>query len=289
MDMEMGEASMLDPEPVEMEIGRPIASPTYHIVREGSQKGKDVLVESDKYSFVRSRERGGIVYWRCAVRSKQITCRATITQRRDTFSAGRALHNHPPNEGCIGQVEIVTQVKRNAKEHMFAAAASLVEEAYRQAPVGTSLPNPDNLARRANRLRAAVRPRHPDDLDFLLNEDFVPDSFLRGDIRVDDRRHLLFASDRMLELLTRAKHWYADATFFVVKRPFTQLFSIHVFLKSGDTTKQLVRDSKESRVESVDEPAVSTTSSATTPTMPTRMVVGESNWPSASQDENVCN
>ncbi|KAI0219190.1 hypothetical protein LSAT2_029211 [Lamellibrachia satsuma] len=52
---------------------------------------------------------------------------------------------------------------------------------------------------------------------------------------------------------------------------------------------QLVRDSKESRVESVDEPAVSTTSSATTPTMPTRMVVGESNWPSASQDENVCN
>ena len=36
MDMEMGEASMLDPGPVEMEIGRPIASPTYHIVREGS-------------------------------------------------------------------------------------------------------------------------------------------------------------------------------------------------------------------------------------------------------------
>ena len=48
MDMGMGEAFMLDPEPVEMEIGRPIASPTYHIVREGSQKGKDVLVESDK-------------------------------------------------------------------------------------------------------------------------------------------------------------------------------------------------------------------------------------------------
>ena len=39
---------------------------------------------------------------------------------------------------------------------------------------------------------------------------------------------------------------------------------------------QLVRDSKESRVESVDEPAVSTTSSATTPTMPTRMAGGVS-------------
>ena len=93
---------------------------------------------------------------------------------------------------------------------MFAAAAILVEEAYRQAPVGSSLPNLENLALQANRVRAAVRSRNPDDLDFHLNEDFVPDSFLRGDIRVDDRRHLLLASDRMLELLTRAKHWYAD-------------------------------------------------------------------------------
>ena len=39
---------------------------------------------------------------------------------------------------------------------------------------------------------------------------------------------------------------------------------------------QLARDSKESRVESVDEPAVSTTSSATTPAMPTRMTGGVS-------------
>ncbi|KAI0228016.1 hypothetical protein LSAT2_021504 [Lamellibrachia satsuma] len=120
MDMEMGEASMLDPEPIK--IARPIASLTYHTVREGSQKGKVVLVKSD----------------------------------------------------------------------------NLVEEAYRQTPVGTSLPNPENLACRAYRVRAAVRPRNPDNLDFHLNEDFVPDSFLRGDIRVDDRRHLLFASDRLV-------------------------------------------------------------------------------------------
>ena len=32
---------------------------------------------------------------------------------------------------------------------------------------------------------------------------------------------------------------YADATFFVVKKPFVQLFSVHSFLKSGDSMKQV--------------------------------------------------
>lgn len=90
---------------------------------------------------------------------------------------------------------------------MFAAAATLVESAFRRAPAGASLSNPDNLARRANRLREAMRPRNPDNLLFQLNAEFVPNQFLREDITADDRRHLLFATDRMLELLARAKHW----------------------------------------------------------------------------------
>ena len=58
---------------------------------------------------------------------------------------------------------------------------------------------------------------------------------------------------------------------------------------------QLARDSKEYRVESVDEPAVtSTTSSATTPAMPTRMVGGVSSitdvyiFPMYDSDIYVC-
>ncbi len=35
------------------------------------------------------------------------------------------------------------------------------------------------------------------------------------------------------------RYRYADATFYVVKKPFTQLFSIHAFLKSGDNTKRV--------------------------------------------------
>jgi len=44
-------------------------------------------------------------------------------------------------------------------------------------------------------------------------------------------RHLIFATGAQLEFLTSAKTWYFDASFKVIKQPFTQLFSIHAFAK----------------------------------------------------------
>ena len=43
----------------------------------------------------------------------------------------------------------------------------------------------------------------------------------------------------MLEPLARAKVWYLDATFKVVKYPFSQLLSIHAFIKHGAVCKQV--------------------------------------------------
>jgi hypothetical protein len=42
-----------------------------------------------------------------------------------------------------------------------------------------------------------------------------------------------------MELLGKAKIWYMDGTFRVVKDPFQQLFSIHTFVQSGDNMKQI--------------------------------------------------
>ena len=43
----------------------------------------------------------------------------------------------------------------------------------------------------------------------------------------------------MIQLLSHAKNWYIDATFKVVRHPFTQLLSIHAFTTSGVSTKQV--------------------------------------------------
>ena len=57
-----------------------------------------------------------------------------------------------------------------------------------------------------------------------------------SDIIVDDARHLVFSTPQQKNILQNSKTWYCDATFKAVKSPFTQLFSIHAFVKGeGDT------------------------------------------------------
>ena len=62
--------------------------------------------------------------------------------------------------------------------------------------------------------------------------DHVPERFNICDIKVGRRRHLIFYSDRQFELLRASRKWFVDATFKVVRKPFTQLFSIHTFVQS---------------------------------------------------------
>ena len=63
---------------------------------------------------------------------------------------------------------------------------------------------------------------------------------MRCDVTTSTRRHLLFATDNQLELLCGAQRWYMDATFWVVRKPFTQMFSIHAFItNNGNKTRRL--------------------------------------------------
>ena len=56
---------------------------------------------------------------------------------------------------------------------------------------------------------------------------------------VAERRHLIFATDEQLVLLSRARQWFVDGTFYVVNPPFTQLFTVHAFVKKDGEIKQV--------------------------------------------------
>ena len=102
-----------------------------------------------------------------------------------------------------------------------------------------ALPKPVHLARAANRLRQKLRPEHPRDLDFELVEDCLPPGFFQADIEVKERRHLMFSSKEQLNTQVRAKSWFVDGTFKLVRHPFKQLLTVNAFVRSGEYAKQV--------------------------------------------------
>lgn len=140
-----------------------------------------------------------------------------------------------------------TEVKQNARQNIFTCSAPrIVEEVMsKSADVNAppaSRPKPANLTRMANRVRLTMRPKDPKDLDFELDQQFLEDqipNFKTLDVYASGQRHLLVYSEHQLELLSKAKTWYMDSTFHVVKKPWTQLLSIHAFIRSGQHMKQV--------------------------------------------------
>ena len=72
----------------------------------------------------------------------------------------------------------------------------------------------------------------------MLNHAHIPNNFLRHDIRVGNNIHLIFMTEYQITLLKNAATWYMDGTFRVIRKPFTQLYGIHVFVTNGDSVKQ---------------------------------------------------
>ena len=102
-----------------------------------------------------------------------------------------------------------------------------------------ALPKLEYMARAANRLRQRSRPKDPQGLQFDLEEDCIPPGVLQADVAVKERRHLIFAKEEQLKTLCKAKTWYIDGTFKLVRHPLKQLLTINSFVRSGDHAKQV--------------------------------------------------
>ena len=82
-------------------------------------------------------------------------------------------------------------------------------------------------------------PKDPANLDFVFANSYILEDFFCKDITFGDCCHILFATDKMTELLCNTKYWLINATFKVVRHSYTQLLSIHALIKSGDSIKQI--------------------------------------------------
>jgi hypothetical protein len=150
---------------------------------------------------------------------------------------GPTVHNHQPSNGLVPAFQVKASITQQTKGNSFESASKLVQDALSVIDVNTpkdSIPAYPNLLRMANRRREKARPKHPESLDFQLDMDFIPEDFFCKDITVKQRRHILFATPSMIKVLEKAKNWYIDGTFKLVKYPFTQLLSVHAFVKNDD-------------------------------------------------------
>jgi len=217
---------------------------TFTIINGATSKSKPRLVSSHNhvYNFKKTLKNGQTV-WQCSVRNKKVYCTAVVKQLDDMFVPGSVEHKCTPNAGAISGAKVRSQIQETAKSDTHSSGSEIVNKAIKAnfpptAPTD-SLPQYASLVRGANRRRQGDRPQNPADLDFKVQNSAIPDDFLRGDIKVGQKRHFLFYTDNTKEYMAAAKEWYIDGTFKSVGPPFTQLWSIHVFLQHGESVKQV--------------------------------------------------
>ncbi|KAG1679378.1 hypothetical protein GQR58_012952 [Nymphon striatum] len=233
------EDTMMDPNPIVTTLTD--VGPRFQVVDGATQRGKPMLVDQLGYSFTVKKKSARGTSWWCSVRNKRERCPATVAERNGAFHVGNLRHCHPAQPGVLAAKTVIVQSKKEGLDDVFKSAAKIVQNSIAtnvqlDAPC-PALPDPTLIVRQVDRHRQKERPAEPSSLlDFVVDEGFIGDGFFRGDVRVDDERHLIFATNAQLQLLTKAKSWYVDGTFHVVNKPFIQLFSIHAFIKnsSGD-------------------------------------------------------
>ncbi|XP_052093609.1 uncharacterized protein LOC127729772 [Mytilus californianus] len=215
---------------------------TYTLVDQGSQRGWFKLVSSDGYEYTKKSSKGDFTYWRCSKRSKTVNCPATVSQKGTDYKMNTRQHIHQADKGALKKVVVRKEVKAESLRDIHKSARRIVDDKMLEhiEPEDHQLPKVKNLERLANRVRKDLRPDEPQDLNFVLDTDYLQcNDFIIGDIRVDNERHLMFASPNQLQILQQAKRWFCDGTFKILADPFAQLWSIHAFIHKGDSYKQI--------------------------------------------------
>ncbi|KAK3709666.1 hypothetical protein QZH41_010995 [Actinostola sp. cb2023] len=138
------------------------------------------------FTYNVKERRSYATYWQCTKRPSGNPCKASVTEKPiGVFTPGMTSHNHVCDSGSLVATNIVKTVKAKVMEDKFKSAQVIVEEVLldqmTDGPCST-LPKTVNIARAANRLRQRMRPKDPQDCDFDLQTDAIPEGFLRADV-----------------------------------------------------------------------------------------------------------
>lgn len=231
--------------------------PTYVILQGVSNRGRDILVCSRGYEHSTQSNKpakSGKLSFRCVHRNPKgapgcINCTAVFLPDRFTKAGVKKDPRGPKRKPHICKpkynAEIVRMLrfhlKRKGFKNMFTEAMEIVHEERPlvilepEEHLYTNLPGDKQLAAQMNYYRRPARPQDVggNDLFFELDLNNTPEGFLQADIQLPTARHLILATPHQLDYLSKAITWYIDGTFSIVREPFVQMFSVHVFVRKG--------------------------------------------------------
>ena len=119
------------------------------------------------------------------------------------------------------------------------AAAAVEKLALTRREATNFTPNLPNSTHAYNRKKSKISPPEPNTITCAINIELVniPLNFICKDIKLNDGRHIILASDHQLDLLMKTGTWYMDGTCQVIREPFYQLYGLHGFLRCGKSIK----------------------------------------------------
>ena len=197
-----------------------------------SEKGRKKLVEKG-HTFYKNAENDERVYWKCDKYHKT-KCRARIITSNDQIVKSSTDHNHVLDAAETAAKEIVTKIRHLAKTTQDASQTVLssVLEDCGQA-VAPRLPKVQSMKRtirtvRQQTLSGPTLPSACSEIVFPpeLTITFKGDQFLMYDSGQVEKRIVIFATKRNLQLLSQSNHWYADGTFKTVPLLFHKLHGL---------------------------------------------------------------
>ena len=260
-DIDLSPPQFLEASIEDLDIGLPCFVPDddddipeYILILNGTSRGCDMYVDSNgyEYTFKEFTKKGGLECWRCPHRRSgdvKYYCKAVYLPGRidpvtNLPQDPRGQYKHPHTCEKQYKPQDIRRLRRDLKQEgllkLLDPAMEIVKKGMKDIPSAElkrlrKMPSRVRLAAQINWRRRSIRPQQITCLRFEIAEACIPQGFLQKDINDGESRHLIFASSDQLKILRKAVTWYVDGTFKIVKQPFAQLFSVHVFIRSGFT------------------------------------------------------
>ena len=182
----------------------------YTVVPASSQWHGDKLTDSLGFSYCLKNRNSKQTMWKCSVHNQQLYYNVTVCQEGEIFTRGPQAHLHPGQPGIANSLCSRKKIYTLAPSDIFTSAAEITEKVLAENVDNEPMPLlPANaqLTQNANHLHQHYQPKDAKDLDFDLAKDFIP---------VNNCHNILFAMDKLIDILSCAKYWFIDATFKIV-------------------------------------------------------------------------